>query len=153
MSPLIDGSDFHLIAGYLISERSPIDFMLHLRNREDLVMVAEALDRAQFTEYGKVGSMAKVVHQMMREGNLKVSSRFPMELPDPAWKIDPSMVQQEVFCYVLYRPPYYLVHTPGLFEGTVMEPERPQRAQSRDLPSKSPTQRQSRHQKDHGHSH
>ena len=61
---------------------------------------------------------------MVKDGSLKVSLRPGLSLPDRIATIDPAAVPRSARCEVIYLPPFYLVHTPGLFEGNLLKHSR-----------------------------
>ena len=121
---LIDRAPFDQIAGYLHSDSYPIYFLLHVKQRQDLANIADMLDRVPFESSSLIPGLPKFADQMLRDGSLKVSSRFRLPQVDRTWGVDPKRVRQETNCEVIYAEPYYLVHTPGLFEGKVLQPSK-----------------------------
>lgn len=120
---LIDPAEFGLIADYLRSPRSPIEYLLHVRSIESLAPLAEALH---------VGNdqppwlFPKVVENGLADGSRRLSARdldFNSERV-----VDARSVPRHAMCHVIYSPPFYLVHTPGLFEGTLIRPRNGQEA-------------------------
>jgi len=114
---LIDPAEFGLIADYLRSPRSPIFFLLHVRSREALAPLAEALSK-QSDEPPWL--FPAVVERGLAEGSLLLSARHHSS--DFKGTIDARSVPRQALCHVIYSPPFYLVHTPGLFEGTLIRP-------------------------------
>ena len=55
----------------------------------------------------------------VQEGSLLISSRALLEI-EARFVVEPSTIPADAYCNVLYLPPFYLVHTPGLFEGTLI---------------------------------
>jgi hypothetical protein len=60
-----------------------------------------------------------LVNQLRKEGVLRLSARHPQWLADPNSSLDVSTIPDSASCQVIYAPPFYLVHTPGLFEGAL----------------------------------
>ena len=145
---LVDGAKFEVIAGYLASPRSPIQFLLHLKSREQLAKLAEAINEGPDESSNRFPGLPRAAERLLHEGAMKVSSRLPLDLPDPTWTIDPSRVRRDAGCYVIYEPPYYLVYTPGLFEGLVLKPELPQKHKSATM---AHAQKPLSREKDHEH--
>lgn len=124
---LIDRTEFGLIAGYLKSPQSPICTLLHVRSEQDLARVAEVLSSEHPRPYFLMGGVPDSLKPMMESGDLKVTHRdcFPNS-PEKA-VIDIDQVPGATECKVIYAAPFYLVHTPGLFER-----QERQEAQQRD---------------------
>lgn len=149
---MIDASWFGLVAGYLASERSPIDTILHVRDREMLAEVADCLDKATGAG-GPAKGLPEALQTKVQEGSIKISTRSPNATLDPQTLVDPRSVRREAGCEVIYAPPFYVVHTPGLFEGKVMKNsptflEHGSRGQGQTATIKRQTK-----EHDHGHSH
>ena len=121
MSPfnsLIDPAEFGLIADYLRNPQCSIDYLLHVRSIESLGPLAEALhtrnDQPPWL-------FPKIVEDGLADGSLRLSARdldFNSERV-----VDARSVPRHAQCHVIYAPPFYLVHTPGLFEGTLLRPK------------------------------
>ena len=126
----VDGTWFGLMAGYLRSPRSPIEYLVHVKDRERLAEVADRIDRDLAQGGGQSGQLTPSVEALVGEGAAKVSSRHPVANLDPDAVVDPERIRSSASCDVLYLPPYYVVHTPGLFEGELTMEERGTKAQS-----------------------
>lgn len=126
----VDGTWFGLMAGYLRSPRSPIEYLVHVKDRERLAEVADRIDRDLARGGGQAGHLTPSVEALVGEGAAKVSSRHPVANLDPDAVVDPERIRSSASCDVLYLPPYYVVHTPGLFEGELTMEERGTKAQS-----------------------
>ncbi len=113
---LIDSSWFGLIAAYLRSPRSPIDYLIHVKDPERLPEVAERIDQDLARGDFPGGKLSPGLEALLQEGAIKVSSRHPLPNLEPGASIDPGQVRSAASCEVLYVPPCYVVHTPGLFE-------------------------------------
>jgi hypothetical protein len=116
---LIDPAEFGLIADYLRSPRTPIDHLLHVNSKETLAVLAEEFVGDRYVNYPP-WLFPDPVERGLREGSLLVSSRFSLSLCDPKQILDARTVPRHALCHVIYAPPFYLVHTPGLFEGTLI---------------------------------
>lgn len=115
---LIDPAEFGLIADYLRNPQSQIHYLLHVRSLESLAPLAEALhtrnDQAPWL-------FPKVVENGLTDGSLRLSAR---DLTINSERVvDARSVPRHAICYVIYAPPFYVVHTPGLFEGTLIRPQ------------------------------
>ena len=125
MSPylaLIDPAEFGLIADYLRSPRAPINYLLHVNWRPMLAALAEQLDFDQNGDY-PVRTALRAITRGFRDGSLLISSRHSLDLKNPNVNVDTTTIPRHASCEVIYLPPYYLVHTPGLFEGTLIRRE------------------------------
>jgi hypothetical protein len=60
---------------------------------------------------------------MLQDGSLRLSARHELHVKDPSHLVAASSIPNMAFCRVIYLPPFYLAHTPGLFEGTLVQPE------------------------------
>ena len=128
---LIDPSEFGLIADYLRSPRTPINYLLHVKSEAMLAPLAAELDG---TDYGALPPwrFPEAVERRLQEGSLLISSRHPLELPDPKQIVHPTTLPRRADCHVIYSPPFYLVHTPGLFEGTLLRQDARQKRKIAD---------------------
>ena len=54
---------------------------------------------------------------LFRDGSVKISARQPLHRPFPGAEISGDSVPRITDCRVIYVSPFYLAHTPGLFEG------------------------------------
>ena len=151
---MIDPASFGLIAGYLQSTRSPINFLLHVKDRGMLSEMAQRIDQG-LRPFGLGGlSVLPPMQALAQEGAVKISARHPLLNPPPGAMVDPQRVRRSAYCEVIYLPPYYLVHTPGLFEGKVTTAAVPESGRQRSLPRQTPEpQAPERKKKDQGHSH
>ncbi|MHC1763411.1 MAG: hypothetical protein AB9869_03755 [Verrucomicrobiia bacterium] len=114
---LIDRTEFGTVAGYLRRPNSPIQYALHVKERDQLALLAEVLDRE--LERGGFGNghMPEVLHEMFAKGTLRYSSHEDQESPADPCRISALAIAPTAQCEVIYLEPFYLVHTPGLFEG------------------------------------
>lgn len=118
---LVDPAEFGLIADYLLSPRSPIEYLLHVRSIASLAPLAEALhtrnDQPPWL-------FPKIVEDGLADGSLRLSAR---DLDFSSERVlDARSVPRHARCHVIYAPPFYLVHTRGLFEGTLIRPRNDQ---------------------------
>lgn len=143
----IDPTEFKTVVDYLHGPRSPIQYLLHVREPAMLAELAAQLEGAIQASQ----PLEPLVLARLREGSLKISSRQPLSLPISGAQVDPAQVPARAACEVIYLPPFYLVHTPGLFEGKLHDPARaPERGLTTHDPSAVPAgkpspQRRSRH--------
>ena len=69
----------------------------------------------------------------LTDGSLRLSAR---DLTINSERVvDARSIPRHAICYVIYAPPFYVVHTPGLFEGTLIRPKSEQ-SLSRELHQK-----------------
>lgn len=127
---LVDPTWFGLMAGYLRSPRSPIDYLIHVKDRDILCKVAERIQADLDYSDVQPHRLSPIVEELVAEGAVKVSSRHPVANLDPGATVDPERICSSATCHVLYLPPYYVLHTPGLFEGELTVGERATQAQS-----------------------
>lgn len=115
---LVDAAEFGLIADYLRSPRSPINYLLHVRSLEALAPLAEALHSGNDQP---PWLFPKIVESGLADGSLRLSAR---DLDFSSGRVlDARSVPRHAMCHVIYAPPFYLVHTRGLFEGTLIQPK------------------------------
>jgi hypothetical protein len=117
---LIDPADFGTIADYLRSPQSSIDHLLHVKAEVMLPTLAEELDREAQRERFPRWLLSDVVARHLDEGSVLISSRREIVLSNLTCVIEPASIPRHALCHVIYRPPFYLVHTPGLFEGMLI---------------------------------
>ena len=138
---MIDGTTFGLIAGYLRHPRTRINYLIHVKDRAMLAAVASQIELDCQTGRAAGEGLSPGMQALVRDGSIKVSARHAVENLDRSALVDPSGVRRSAYCQVIYLPPFYLVHTPGLFEGKVMNNRPPVRAEARSQ-SLSPRNRQ-----------
>lgn len=151
----IDPTHFGLVRNYLASPNSSIHHVLHVKDPAMLPRLAASLDGALNSPVARLALVHKTIDPLIEQGTVKISSREPTQSALPGSVIDPASIPRMAPCEVIYLPPFYLVHTPGLFEGKFQA----DKSQGQSLePSK--TQHESRAQepvrkqtKDHGMSH
>jgi hypothetical protein len=112
---MIDGTDFGVVAGYLLGPHSPIRWLLHVRERGMLGEVAELIERSEQLGLVRPDQFPWVVKPYLWEGKMLLSTRPGSEMENEA-TIDTSLVPRNARSEVIYMEPSYLVHTPGLFE-------------------------------------
>lgn len=117
---LIDPADFGVIADYIRGD-TDINFLLHVRTEAMLATLAEQLDQCRLRHEGAGGEVSKVLERLLEAGLLRLSVRESCVFHGRYHKHEfvPSSIPRTATCYVIYSPPFYLVHTPGLFEGTL----------------------------------
>jgi hypothetical protein len=115
----IDPTLFGVVRNYLTSPRSPIQHVLHVREPEMLPQLAATLDSALRSALVPQAVVQKALDPLIAEGSLRISSREHVQSPIPGAVVDPACIPRSAGCRVIYLPPFYLVHTPGLFEGTL----------------------------------
>lgn len=112
---LIDGTGFGIIRDYLDSPGTPIGAILHVKDRAMLAPLAREIE--QHILDGKGLELAQSLARKVEEGSLKISMRKDISIPGVQQGVDASSIPRSAMCYVIYQPPFYLSHTPGLFEG------------------------------------
>lgn len=116
---LIDPTNIATVASYLCNPRSQIHFVLHVRERASLAPLAAEL-AATLDHPNATGLQVRaVLDQHIREGVLRLSPRPSQQPVDARVAIDIATLPRSAECEVIYLPPFYLAHTPGLFEGTL----------------------------------
>ena len=138
----IDPTQFGIPADYLRQPDSPIQVLLHVKDRAQLPQVAAQVSAAQRQGGQRPGWLLEALDPWLRDGSVKLSTREPLPPAMLRATVEPANVPRNAACEVIYLPPCYLLHTPGLFEGTLHTAEKSQsRAQQADL----------RQRRTHGH--
>ena len=116
---MIDPATFGTVAQYLRNPITHIYYILHVRDRAQLAGLAEQL--APFVATGRTMSadLPGLLAEPLQAGTVRISSYQPLVLPDERQVIPVTTIPRLARCDVIYLPPFYLVHTPGLFEGTL----------------------------------
>ena len=119
-----DLSDFGTIADYLKSPTSQIDYVLHVKSEPMLATVAERLEH-EFSgpDILTRQRIADGLRKLVEEGAVRVSYRQPLMGLGLKGVVPVSEIPRHTGCKVLYLPPFYLAHTPGFFEGTLIRPK------------------------------
>ena len=120
---LIDGIDFQTIHAYLTNPQSPIEMLVHVKDRSMLSRLAEEIVRITELDQEKGQISLPLYQKLLKEGELKISPQLVTPLHDRKFLVNPFEIPRNSTSYVIYLPPFYLVHTPGLFEGTLIKPE------------------------------
>ena len=126
---MIDGTSFGVIAAYLRSPNTPIDFIVHVKDPTMHAEVARRIEQESLAGIPPGPPLSPGLRDLIQEGAVKVSSRLDLGALEPGAVVDVTQVRSSAYTQVIYLPPYYLAHTPGLFEGNVMREagrERPQ---------------------------
>ncbi len=111
----IERTYFARVARHLHAPRSPIHFLVHVRAQDTLTEVADWIQLAFLSGYEPGPYLTPAVQGLASREIVKLSSRLPLPDLAPNALIDVTSVNQFAFCDVIRLPPYYLVHTPGLF--------------------------------------
>ena len=116
-SSLIDPAEFGQIADYLRIPSADIQYLVHVKSEAMLGPLADEL----FNHAAIVGSIPEGLSRGFRDGSILISSHLPLPGLDPQRIVPVTSVPRDALCHVIYLPPVYLVHTPGLFEGTIQK--------------------------------
>lgn len=151
---MIDGTSFGIIAGYLRDMRSPIRYILHLKDRSKLSQVARRIELESSSGTSPAQPFSPGLLALVHDGAIKVSSREPVAGIAPSAVIDVTRVRRSAYTEVIYMPPFYLAHTPGLFEGKVIDNRLPAKDQHRRAVTQDLEPTLQRYiQRQYGHSH
>jgi hypothetical protein len=116
---LIDPTNIATVASYLRNPRSPIHFLLNVRERALLAPLAAEL-AAQMEQPSTTGrEVTAAVEQHLMDRAILLSPRPSRKPVNARVAIDIATLPAEANCEVIYLPPFYLAHTPGLFEGSL----------------------------------
>ena len=119
---LIDPTSFGRVADYLHDPSSPILHVLHVRERAQLAPLAERLMACAPGQLEDPAGLQGLLAPGLREGWLRVTSAAPRMLPDVGPLLSTCGIPRMAASNVIFVPPFYLAHTPGLFEGTLIQP-------------------------------
>lgn len=117
----IDGTGFIVVAMYLWHPDSPIQYILHVRDRAMLAEVAARIERDSRSSASPRRGLSSALRALVQAGAIKVSARQGLEGLDPSAIVDAARVCPSAPTEVIFLPPYYLAHTPGLFEGKLFD--------------------------------
>ena len=120
---MIDPARFGAVAKEANCPFSDIDYFVYVRDRSILAGLAEQL--TPFTAPGRMKpeNLPAVLADALKAGTVLVSSFQPLGLPDSQQFNAVDSIPRRARCDVIYMPPFYLVHAPGLFEGTLAKPK------------------------------
>jgi len=120
---LVDPTNFGTVVRHLHHPARQIHFVLHVRDESMLPALAAKLDAAMAGAQNTPVALGSILDPMFADGSLRISARH--ELPqNNRWPVIPvTHVPSLAGCQVIYLPPFYLAHTPGLFEGAFDKPE------------------------------
>ena len=116
----IDPTDFGTVADYLQDRKSPIEFIMHVKDRNMLPRIAEELECTMHSDLDATLVGHSLLRPLIKDGALMLSPREPFAAPVTNYVIAASSIPRSAACEVIYFPPFYLVHTPGLFESTLI---------------------------------
>lgn len=151
---MIDGTSFGVIAGYLRHPNSGIDQIIHDQNRAMLAEVAALIAPSSPPNAAEEKQLLETMNRLATDGLIKFSFRGIDELPGRRDHINANQIKPSAYCEVIYAPPFYLTHTPGLFEGQQWMDNPSEQKRNSESRIKSP-EPSSQHGKtrSHGHSH
>ncbi len=125
MSPyesLVDPTSFGTVVRYLHHPDKQIHFVLHVKDESMLADVAAKLDAAMAGAQGRPVALGSILDPMFADGSLRISARHELPVGN-RWPVVPvTQIPSLAACQVIYLPPFYLAHTPGLFEGAFEKP-------------------------------
>jgi len=151
---MIDGTSFGLVAAYLRSPNAPIDFIVHVKDRAMLAEVARRIELESLAGIPPGPPLSPGLRDLIRDGAVKVSSVLNLGPMEPGAVVEVAQVRSSAYTQVIYLPPYYLAHTPGLFEGQVFRPAPREHRQTHEA-TRTPGEpsAQARKDRDQGHGH
>ena len=118
---LIDPTNFGTVARYLHHPQSPIHYVLHVKDESMLPGLAAKLDTAMAASQAGPVDLSPILNPLFESGALRISARHEARVNDPRHLVPVTNIPSLAFCQVIYLPPFYLAHTPGLFEGTLVQ--------------------------------
>lgn len=120
----IQAITFEFVANHLGDPRSPIRTVYHVREREMLVPLAnelEQLNRSVGQPCDPATLGPSLFMDLLRQDALRISPPRNLTTSGTRDSIDVFTVPGSAACDVIRLPPFCLVHTPGLFEGTLVQ--------------------------------
>lgn len=114
----IAAHEFGMVERCLADPQGRIEIVLHVKSRSLLVRVVEMLDTT-VSPTGDTGGPAatRVLDDLMARGSLRLTVREKVAARYGRYSIAASSIPTSAPCEAIYFPPFYVVHTPGLFEG------------------------------------
>ena len=106
---LVDGTDFGTVRRYLGRAKSPIRGVWFVASEELLSQVAALLD----ADSDRSPTLRQVqLEDLLRNGQIRPGADGEAERNGAG--VDLEAIREDDFCRVLFLPPVYLVHLPGL---------------------------------------
>ena len=118
---MTDQTDFNFVAMSLRHPDSPIQYILHVKDRALLAEVAAQIDLDYRSGRSAPQGLSPALLTLIRAGAMKVSARQGQEDLDPGAVIDAARILPSAITEGIFLPPFHLAYTPGLFEGKVIE--------------------------------
>ena len=113
----VDGTPFGTVYGYLSNPASQIDYVIHVRDRAMLPLLAKELVRSQSLYHQQRLTATPLFDQLLNDGGVKVSPRLLNSLFKPQHIIKAQAIDPQATSQVIFLPPFYVAHTPGVFEN------------------------------------
>lgn len=111
----IDPTEFATLKRHLDHPDSPIEFILYVKDEAMLAPLAARLEQAM--ESGQEDALKQELNPLFIDGEVKISADTPLRVPFLGAEIPADSIPLTADCRVIYLPPFYITHTPGLFEG------------------------------------
>lgn len=135
---LIDPTEFRTVQSYLLNNNSSIHFVLNVKNPAMLAQLASELDPFLMRGEPAAGhEIWEILRKGMKEGNLLFTGRRQVISEYEKHEISIHAIPASTNVSVIYLPPFYLVHTPGLFEGTLVRKQVGDKATSEPVKDRS----------------
>jgi hypothetical protein len=115
----IEPTTFGTLATELGCPFSDYDYLIHVHERSMLASLAEQLEPVAAQGGIEPVSLVALLADHLKDGAVRLSSWRPLDVLEPRQFIAVEAVPRRARCDTLSLPPCYLVHTPGLFEGTL----------------------------------
>lgn len=118
----VQSANFGQVADSLRDLSSPVDFLLHVPNEAVLNAVSKTLHSAFVRAVrGEDVNLKAIVEDLFTVGEARLSPPGDPPLEDPSFGVDALGVLPLAPCRFCCQPPFHIVHTPGLFEGTLIQ--------------------------------
>ncbi len=113
----IDRTLFGRLADAIYSPNTPVFHILHVRDRSRLRTLADLLAWLRKHELLAPANISTLLAPSLREDSVRVSSADPVALGIVGQYTPVADIPRLARTDAIYLPPFYLAHTPGLFEG------------------------------------
>ena len=123
LNKLVDSTDIGVVANCLEHPQSPINYVLHVRSEDLLGPLAEHLVEDMTCRRLPAHLFNQHLNIVAAEWELRVSSRHPAPEISASHQISMRDIPRLARSLVICLPPFYLAHTPGLFEGKLVRPK------------------------------
>ncbi|MCP5523223.1 MAG: hypothetical protein H7A46_16940 [Verrucomicrobiales bacterium] len=120
----IRSTDFGRLADQIHDPSSPVEFLIHVPNEAVLREVSKSVLLAHGkAAKGEDVNLMAVFDGLFKAGSARVSHSHGFRQMDSSFVVNDRRVPRLALCKFCCLPPFHIVHTPGLFEGTLIKPQ------------------------------